>query len=97
MCGARVVAAFLRYGWASIVLHWLGAVAQAEAAYRAYFRFAPPAQIATLTALTPGDFAVVRRKAALLGRLEEPEALAAMLSTECAAKPDRPRPVGFRA
>ena len=35
----------------------------------------------TLTALTPGDFAVVRRKAALLGRLEEPEALAAMLST----------------
>ena len=52
-------------------------------------------RIAALTALTPGDFAVVRRKAALLGRLEEPEALAAMLSAECAAKPDRPRPVGF--
>ena len=71
--------------------------AQAGAAFRTYFGFAPPAGIATLTALTPGDFAVVRRKAALLGRLEEPEVLAAMLGAECAAKPDRPRPVGFRA
>ena len=70
---------------------------QARAAFRIYFGLTPPAEIATLTALTPGDFAVVRRKAALLGRLEEPEALAAMLSAECAAKPDRPRPVGFRA
>ena len=68
-----------------------------EAAFHTYFGLTPPAEIATLTALTPGDFAVVRRKAALLGRLEEPEALAAMLSAECAAKPDRPRPVGFRA
>ena len=70
---------------------------QAGAAFRTYFGLTPPAEIATLTALTPGDFAVVRRKAALLGRLGEPEALAAMLSAECAAKPDRPRPVGFRA
>ncbi|MDE0392674.1 MAG: AAA family ATPase, partial [Rhodospirillales bacterium] len=70
---------------------------QAEAAFRTYFSLAPPTEVASLTALTPGDFAVVRRKAALLGRLEAPEALAAMLSAECAAKPDRPRPVGFRA
>ena len=70
---------------------------QAGAAFRTYFGLTPPAEIATLTALTPGDFALVRRKAALLDRLEEPEALAAMLSAECVAKPDRPRPVGFRA
>ncbi|MDE0387622.1 MAG: AAA family ATPase [Rhodospirillales bacterium] len=70
---------------------------QAGAAFRTYFGLMPPAETATLTALTPGDFAVVRRKAALLGKLEEPEALAAMLGAECAAKPDRPRPVGFRA
>ena len=69
---------------------------QVETAFRGYFGMAPPAQAAALTALTPGDFAVVRRKAELLGRLEEPDALAAMLSAECAAKPDRPRPVGFR-
>ena len=68
---------------------------QAGAAFRTYFGLTPPATVTALTALTPGDFVVVRRKAALLGRLEEPEALAAMLSAECAAKPDRPRPVGF--
>ena len=70
---------------------------QVETAFRGYFGMATPAQAAALTALTPGDFAVVHRKAELLGRLEEPDALAAMLSAECAAKPDRPRPVGFRS
>ena len=50
----------------------------------------------TLTALTPGDFAVVRRKAEILGRLQEPDALVAMLHAECDAKPDRPRAIGFR-
>ena len=45
---------------------------------------------------TPGDFAVVHRKAEILGNLEEPEALAAILRAECEAKPDRPRPIGFR-
>ncbi len=69
---------------------------QVETAFRGYFGMAPPAQAAALTALTPGDFAVVRRKAELLGRLEDPDALAAMLSDECAAKPDRPQPFGFR-
>ena len=68
---------------------------QVDTAFRAYFGMASPAQAAALTALTPGDFAVVRKKAALLGRLDEPDALAAMLSAECTAKPDRPRPVGF--
>ena len=68
---------------------------QVERAFRGYFGVAAPTQATALTALTPGDFAVVRKKAALLGRLDEPDALAAMLSAECAAKPDRPRPVGF--
>ena len=77
-----------------VALDYLSAE-QVETAFRAYFGMAPPARATALTALTPGDFAVVRRKAELLGKLEEPEALAAMLSTECAAKPDRPLPVGF--
>ena len=72
------------------------ASAQAETAFRGYFALAPPAELATLTALTPGDFAVVRRKAEVLGRLQEPEALVAMLGTECDAKPNRPRTIGFR-
>ena len=94
--GEHMDAATLRRFVFKVALDYLSPE-QAGAAFRTYFSLTPPAEIATLTALTPGDFAVVRRKAALLGRLEEPEALAAMLSAECAAKPDRPRPVGFRA
>ena len=70
--------------------------AQAEAAFQGYFALTPPAGLAALAVLTPGDFAVVRRKAEILDRLHEPEALAAMLREECGAKPDRPRAIGFR-
>ena len=38
---------------------------------------------------------MVRRKAETLGKLGDPQALAAMLRAECDAKPDRPRPIGF--
>ena len=69
---------------------------QVEQAFRGYFEFPPPDGVTDLAALTPGDFAVVRRKAEILGKLKEPEALAAMLRAECDAKPDRPRPIGFR-
>ena len=69
---------------------------QAEAAFRGYFDLAPPASLADLATLTPGDFAVVRNKAEILGRLQEPEALAAMLRAECDAKPERPQVIGFR-
>ena len=69
---------------------------QVEAAFRSIFDLAPPPSLADLTALTPGDFAVVRNKAEILGRLQEPEALAAMLRAECNAKPERPQSIGFR-
>ena len=41
---------------------------QVEAAFRAYFALPPPDGITDLAALTPGDFAVVRRKAGFLGK-----------------------------
>ena len=69
--------------------------AQAEAAFRGYFALTPPVELAALTALTPGDFEVVWRKAEILGRLQESEAFAAMLRAECDVKPDRPRAIGF--
>ena len=72
------------------------APAQVRSAFQGYFGLVPPAQITALTTLTPGDFAVVHRKAGLLERLHEPEALAAMLQAECTAKPVRPRAIGFR-
>ena len=62
---------------------------QATAAFRIYFALTPPAEIATLTTLTPGDFAVVRRKAEILNLLHSPKELAAMLRTECEAKSKR--------
>ncbi len=92
--GEHLDAATLRRFVFKVALDYLSAE-QVETAFRAYFGMAPPARAATLTALTPGDFAVVRKKAALLRQLDEPEALSAMLSAECAAKPDRPRPISF--
>ena len=68
---------------------------QATAAFRAYFALAPPAAVAGLAGLTPGDFAVVRRKAEILDCLQDPQALSKMLREECEAKPDRPRRIGL--
>ena len=69
--------------------------AQVALAFRDSFGLAPPDDVAGLTALTPGDFAVVRHKAGILNRLAEPGALAAMLRAECEAKPHRPQAIGF--
>ena len=70
---------------------------QVETALRRFFAVSPPAGLARLTALTPGDFAVVRRKADALGELGKPQHLAEMLRAECDAKPNRPRAIGFCA
>ena len=70
--------------------------AQAVAAFHRYFALTPPAQVASLATLTPGDFAVVRRKAEVLGQLTDAEALAAMLRAECDAKREGMRGIGFR-
>ncbi len=68
---------------------------QVETAFRSYFDLPPPASLARLDTLAPGDFPVVHRKAGILGRLQDPEALAAMLRAECEAKPGRPQAIGF--
>ena len=55
---------------------------------------APP-EVEDLTNLTPGDFAVVRRKAGILGHLQDPEALAGLPYTECQSKPGHRSKIGF--
>ena len=92
--GARLDPATLRRFTFKIALDFLPPL-KAEAAFRAFFSLDPPPGMAELATLTPGDFAVVRRKAALLDRSGDPAALAAMLRAECDAKPDRPRRIGF--
>ena len=79
-----------------IALGYLAAE-QVATAFRCYFGLAAPAPLASLATLTPGDFAVVRRKAEVLGQLQDPHALAAMLHVECDAKREGTRGIGFRA
>jgi transitional endoplasmic reticulum ATPase len=69
--------------------------AQARALFELYFRQSAPASLDQLTNLTPGDFALVARKALLL-REERAAVLAEMLKAESAAKPEAARaPLGF--
>ena len=68
---------------------------QAMAAFRTFFELDPPSEVRALSGVTPGDFAVVRRRAEILGKLGEANSLAAMLREECDAKPDRPKRIGF--
>ena len=91
----RLDPATLRRFVFKVTLDYL-APGQAETAFRSHFDLPPPPSLATLAALTPGDFAVVRNKAEILGVPQDPEALAEMLHAECAARPDRPRAIGFR-
>ena len=68
---------------------------QAEAAFQVFFELDAPSEVRALQGLTPGDFAVVWRRAQIMGRSGDANALAAMLREECDIKPDRPRRIGF--
>ena len=68
---------------------------EVETAFREWFGLNPPEGLGELDNLTPGDFDVVRRKARLLDRMADGDALAEMLRAECGAKPGRRHPVGF--
>ncbi len=70
-------------------------VDQVHSAFSLFFGLEPPAELFGVATLTPGDFAVVRRRAEVLDCLEDPAALAEMLREECEAKPDRPQRIGF--
>ncbi|TNC09043.1 ATP-binding protein [Methylobacterium terricola] len=68
---------------------------QARTAFRRYLGAEPPPALDGLDRLTPGDFALVARKAALLGE-RQPDGLLALLRAETDAKPGAARaPIGF--
>ena len=92
--GERLDAATLRRFTFKIALGYLTAD-QAARAFRGYFNAPPPKDLAHLALLTPADFAVVRRRAELLGCLGDTEGLLRMLGEECAAKPGVAGKVGF--
>ena len=68
---------------------------RANAMFRAWFGLTPPKALSAIQVLTPGDFAVARQKAEILDQLDDPDALYALLKSECQAKPNNPRPIGF--
>ena len=69
---------------------------QAASAFQRYFGLDAPPEVSQLATLTPGDFAVVRKKAEILRCLDDSAALVRMLGEECDAKAERRRPIGFR-
>ena len=92
----RLDAATLRRFVFKIALDYL-APGQAASAFRGYFGIDAPPEVSQLSTLTPGDFAVVRKKAEILQCLDDPPALAGMLREECHAKEERRSPIGFSA
>ena len=68
---------------------------QALAAFRVFFGLEAPPAVRSLSEVTPGDFAVVRRRTEIMGRSGDADALAAMLREECDVKPNRRTRIGF--
>lgn len=66
-------------------------------AFQHYFGLAAPAAVREVDRLTPGDFAVVSKRARLLGSEQDADELLRMLRQEVAIKPDAGREIGFRA
>jgi len=64
--------------------------------FRRFFDIEPPSTLDQLDELTPGDFAVVRKRIKLLG-IADPEEIVAELRRERESKPSARDPVGFTA
>jgi transitional endoplasmic reticulum ATPase len=69
---------------------------QLALAFERFFRVPPPPGLERLDDLTPGDFAVVSRRATVMAE-RDPQALLAWLAAESEAKRPGQRPIGFRA
>lgn len=70
---------------------------QREIAFRDYFEQEPPVGVREIDSLTPGDYAVVRNRAKLLGEMGNTAELKKMLEAEVAVKPHSRKGIGFQA
>ena len=70
--------------------------AQAEMAFRRFFGFEPPDSLADIDHLTPADFAAVKRRAGILGVLEDAGRLVEELQKTRESAPRDSRPIGFK-
>ena len=92
--GERLDPATLRRFTFKIALDYLSPE-QAIAGFRIYFGIEAPSGVASLTTLTPADFAVVHRKAEILNCLRDPRTLVEMLDEESKAIRGHARKIGF--
>jgi len=69
---------------------------QVQNAFVLFFGLTAPPRVRSMESLTPGDFAVVRRRATLLGFIADSEALADALFQEMDAKPYVSKRIGFQ-
>jgi len=79
----------LRFDWMSKV--------QARLAFRRFFGVDAPPALGELRTLTPADFSLVRRRAAVTGRLSDPATLLRLLAAESEGRTGRRLPMGFVA
>ncbi|MCK5913335.1 MAG: hypothetical protein KAG12_05615, partial [Desulfuromusa sp.] len=64
-------------------------------AFSEFFGIRAPKTIEDLSNLTPGDFTVVRKKADIMGVLDQPEELIKMLESESSVKGNDANQIGF--
>lgn len=67
---------------------------QQNQAFRLYFKADPPERLMQVSGLTPGDFAVVRKKARML-TIADPDQLVSMLKDEQSYRDEKPTEIGF--
>lgn len=90
----RLDRASLRRFLIKLRFDWLTA-AQARLAFRQFFGSAAPTGLDDLRTLTPADFALVRRRAAVRDGEPDPAALLRLLKDECQGRVGARLPVGF--
>ena len=90
----RLDRASLRRFLVKVRFDWLSP-AQARLAFRRFFGLPAPSGLLALRTLTPADFSLVRRRAALRGGGTDPDALLRLLAAECEGRVNGRLPVGF--
>ena len=90
----RLDRASLRRFLVKLRFDWL-TPAQARLAFRRFFNLPAPLALEGLRTLTPADFALVRRRAAVRGGAVEPAVLLRLLAAECEGRAGGRLPIGF--
>ncbi len=90
----RLDRASLRRFLVKVGLDWMTA-AQAKLAFRRFFDLPPPETLDDLRMLTPADFALVQRRASLMGLDQDADGLLRLMAAECEGRVGGQTRIGF--